>query len=322
MPKRRLGVVLLVPEPWKTEIDGLRRAVGDGTLGRIPAHLTLVPPVNVRDDRLPEAFDRLREAAASTSPLTLILGPPGTFLPANPVLFLEVGGMLEELHALRDAVFRDPFERDLTWPFVPHVTLADEASPDRINAAMSSLRDWEAEVPFYAIQVLEEQPGRVWTPIGDALLEPPALVGRGGLELELTASDNLDSEARGFAKQEWAAFDLAEFGNDAGPEKPFAIVARRLGLIVGIATGEILASRVAHLSELLVGQGERGTGVGSQLLKKVESLARERDCTRITLNAEAGSRAEAFYKGRGWVEEARLSKYNFGRDFVRLVRTL
>ncbi len=56
VPKRRLGVALLIPAPLDREIDGLRRAVGDGALGRIPPHLTLVPPVNVREDRLGEAL--------------------------------------------------------------------------------------------------------------------------------------------------------------------------------------------------------------------------------------------------------------------------
>ena len=30
---------------------------------------------------------------------------------------------------LRDRVFREPLARTLTWPFVPHVTLAEEAPP-------------------------------------------------------------------------------------------------------------------------------------------------------------------------------------------------
>ena len=44
MPRMRLGVALLVPAPQSDEIDGLRRALDDPVLGRVPAHLTLVPP--------------------------------------------------------------------------------------------------------------------------------------------------------------------------------------------------------------------------------------------------------------------------------------
>ncbi|MDP1806482.1 MAG: 2'-5' RNA ligase family protein, partial [Acidimicrobiales bacterium] len=135
----RLGVALLLRPPFDAEVDGMRRALGDGTLGRMPAHLTLVPPVNVREDRLGEALAVLRRAAAATRRFTLRLGPPATFLPDNPTLFLAVAGDVE---ALRNRVFVDPLARSLTWPFVPHVTLADEADPDRIAAALPALADY------------------------------------------------------------------------------------------------------------------------------------------------------------------------------------
>ena len=210
----------------------------------------------------------------------------------------------------------------MTWSFVPHVTVADDAPPDRIEAAVEAMADWRAEVTFPAIQLLEEGPGRVWTSIADVMLEPPAIVGRGGREVELTVSEQLDTETRAFAAREWAAFDEEHFGEAAGPEVPFAITARHLGIVVGFASGEVLASGVAHLSELVVAQGERGTGLGSRLLAGVEDLARRRGCARITLHTEEGSRAAAFYVHRGWFEEAKLPLYNFGRDFVRLVRNL
>src|SRR5688500_19331138 len=106
MPTRRLGVALLVPRPLDAEIDGLRRALGDGTLGRIPAHLTLVPPVNVREDRLGEVLAVLRRAAAVTRPFTVPLGPPATFLPDSPTMCLAVGGT--DVQDLRERVFVDP----------------------------------------------------------------------------------------------------------------------------------------------------------------------------------------------------------------------
>src|ERR671922_1484794 len=109
MPRQRLGVALLVPGPAAAEIDGLRRALGDGALGRIPAHLTLVPPVNVPVERVPAALTVLRSAgAAAGGPLRLQLGPAATFQPVTPVVYLEVGGDVDRLVALRDGVFRPP----------------------------------------------------------------------------------------------------------------------------------------------------------------------------------------------------------------------
>ncbi len=68
----------------------------------------------------------LRAAAAATpGPLIITLGPPTSFLPANPVLYLPVGGQVDAVHALRARVWETPLIRSVTWPFVPHVTLAD-----------------------------------------------------------------------------------------------------------------------------------------------------------------------------------------------------
>jgi 2'-5' RNA ligase len=170
MSRRRLGVVLLLPEPAATEVDGLRRALGDGTLGRIPAHLTLVPPVNVREDDMPAALEVLRRSATQARPLDLRLGPAATFHPTTPVVYLAVGGNVAALHDLRVRVFRPPLDRPLTLPFVPHVTLADELEVDRIPAAVSALADYVVDVRFEAVHVLEEGRGRVWRPIADARL--------------------------------------------------------------------------------------------------------------------------------------------------------
>jgi 2'-5' RNA ligase len=168
--RRRLGVALLVPPPVATEIDGLRRALGDGSLGRIPAHLTLVPPVNVREDALPDALAVLRAAARASGPLDLRIGPAATFDPVTPVVYLAVGGAVDALRALRERVFLPPLARDLTHPFVPHVTVADEMDPARIPVAVAALGDFVVDVRFGAVHLLEERRGHAWEPIADAPL--------------------------------------------------------------------------------------------------------------------------------------------------------
>ena len=77
----RLGVVLLSPDAVAAEVDGLRRACGDGAIDRVPPHITLVPPVNVREDDVPAAVAVLRSAAARAAPLELTIGPVATFAP-------------------------------------------------------------------------------------------------------------------------------------------------------------------------------------------------------------------------------------------------
>ena len=166
MSRVRLGVALLVPAPLDAEVDGLRRALADGALGRIPAHLTLVPPVNVREGDLAKALAVLSAAAAATVPFAVTLGPPASFLPDSPTLYLPAAGT--EVVELRNRIFVEPLARPLSWPFVPHVTLADDAPPERIRAAVVALGDFRIAVRFERVHLLREGAGRVWEPIADA----------------------------------------------------------------------------------------------------------------------------------------------------------
>jgi GNAT superfamily N-acetyltransferase len=251
------------------------------------------------------------------------LGPPATFSPKNPVVYLAVEGEgRDEVVRVRDAVFRPPLERPLTWPFEPHVTLADEVpSTDRIAAALGALRDYTVDVTFSGVALLEQGDARVWHPIAEVPFERPAVVGRGGgLEVTLSRSAALDEEAERWTADAWAAYSLAEYGT-AESDEPFAIVARRGGDVVGTATGALSADD-AYLARLVVAAEERGTGVGSHLLAATESLAVERGCRRLTLRTQADGRARAFYEHRGWRVYASLERWRAGRDFVQMERVL
>jgi 2'-5' RNA ligase len=175
MGKHRLGVVLLVPEPWSIEIDGIRRALGDEALARIPTHLTLVPPITVRGEDLPAAFDVLHQAARACPVLDLTLGPVVTFAPVNPVAYLKVSAApapMSQLIGLKDALHAGPLDRPEDWPFVPHVTVAELPQP-RIDAALVALADYTADVTVNRVHVLAEQDGHVWTSVADAPLARP-----------------------------------------------------------------------------------------------------------------------------------------------------
>lgn len=321
MSRLRLGVVLLIPPPLDREINALRRATGDGTYGRVPAHVTLVSPVNVNDDHLGEALARLREAAAATRPFAVHLGPPTTFLPVNPVLYLPLlGEGRAVVFDLRERVFREPLARPVTWPFVPHVTIADEANSGRIAAAETALCDYAAEVSFDRLHLLQEGPGRVWGPVADAPFGPPAVVGRGGIPLELTVSYGLDPEARRFAGEECAAELAARGLPEDRPDTPnVAVVGRRDGRVVAVAEGWARAG-VARVTTLVVARRARLEGVGSHVLAAFESEAIARGCTRLAATAFDGSPEEAFYHERGWVEEGRLTPWTGGRDLIQLRR--
>lgn len=320
MAKVRLGVALVVPPPLDREIDTLRRATGDGTYGRVPPHCTLVPPVNVRADRLDDACAVLRAAAAATRPISARLGPPATFLPDNPVLYLPLEEGAAAVLALRQRVFREPLARPITWPFVPHVTVADEADPARIVAAQAALSDYRTDVSFDRVHLLQEGPGRVWAPVADFALEAPAIVGRGGLPVELWVADRLDPAAREFSSREWHVLGHAELGAPR-PHERLAITARRDDRVAGVLTGWARGG-VAQLSGIVVAAPERGQGVGSRLLASFESEAAGRGDGRLSAKVRVGSQGHGFLVHRGWVDATRITQWVDGYDFVHLRRNV
>ncbi len=259
----RLGAALLVPHPIAVEIEGLRRACGDGARARVVPHLTLVPPVNVSESRVGEALARLRAAATSTSDLRLTLGPPASFLPDSPTLYLQVTGeQLDVLHEVRDALFKPPLERPLTFPFVPHVTLADDMAPDRISAAVSALRDFVVDVTFERVHLLRElrdDAGVRWSPIAGQRFGPPIVVGRGGFELELAVGDVADPDARALLGS-----SSDEDEPPTGGWTPLVVSARHRGELVGVITGAT-RNGCSRVDAVVVREGERGHGIGHHL---------------------------------------------------------
>jgi len=99
---------------------------------------------------------------------------------------------------------------------------------------MVALADFALPVTFDRIHLLQEGDQRTWRPLADCPLGPVDLVGRGGFELELTASHLLDPEAARFLSDAGAAGDLGG--------SPY-VVARHRWSVVGVAgaVGQVVA---------------------------------------------------------------------------------
>ncbi len=322
-------------------IDALRMAVSDPRLGRVPTHLTLVPPVNVPEASLGLALARLRAGAATVTaaPLRLELGRPRSFLPDNPVVFLPVGGDLRALEALRDTVFEPPLARPLAWPWVPHVTLLDGADPERIGAIVDVLAGFSAEVNVDVVHLLEEGPDRVWRPLAGERLGSAGVVGRGGLALTISEAVMADPEVAAFlalyappARPGLAEPPLVPVGPAA--RRPGAAAAGRAAaatgpgpaavtpgvaaavsatmpvpvgsvLLVGRRDDQIVGVAVRNrrwLEAVVVAPEHRRQGIGAHL------LARAVDGRSRTLAdwGAAGAGGEAFLERHGWVPAEHL----------------
>jgi 2'-5' RNA ligase/GNAT superfamily N-acetyltransferase len=313
MARRRFGVVLLVPQPVASEVDVLRRALGVDDIERIPPHITITPPANVAEAAVDEVFGLLNDVAAGTAPITATLGPAATFWPRSPVVFLDVGG--DEARAaiatLYERTFVPPLSRPLGRAFVPHVTIADRIAEARIAGAVDAARGYEAVVRFDGIHLLEHvagPEGRIWRPVHDAPFAVPAVVGRGGVEIELTSTSGLPLDVQRFVRRS----SLESYGGalvrDAWQPlgTPFVITARRadhevVGVLAGWYRGDL-----ATVDDVIVADAERRHGVGRHLLARAESDVAGEGVAEMVAVVPRLEPAVALFRSAGWVVESRL----------------
>lgn len=301
MARTRLAVALVVPEPHRTEIEGLRRALG-GDIERIAPHVTVVPPVNVRDESMGDALAVLRAAAAELSgPLELGVGPGDTFMPVNRVVYLAVDGVEAQLGALdrlRAGASSGVLAREDDRAFVPHVTLSNRVDTDAISATLQSLGSYRVDVSFESVDLLAFDPeGRRWTTIADVPLGPRRIVGRGGVELEITTSRLADPEARAFVGR----FGPGESEPLDLPGTMLAVVARREGHVVGVAWGRSSGS-LAWLDGLVVDPEQRRSGIGSHVLAAFGDDVTQRGASNIVAARRLDGGVRELLEARGWAE--------------------
>ena len=92
MSGRTIGVTLPIPAPYGSRLDVVRAQFGPDA-HEMPAHVTVLPPIDVDDEVLPEVVAHLAAVAASTAPFRLVLSGVDSFRPVSPVVFV-VGGLI------------------------------------------------------------------------------------------------------------------------------------------------------------------------------------------------------------------------------------
>lgn len=304
-------MALLVPQPLATEIEGIRRACGDPRRGRIAPHITLVPPVNVAAEQVSDALEVVRLAGAQTGPLHLVFGAPSTFAPTTPLAWLSVGGDVGSLADLRGRLDRAPWARPTGRSFVPHVTVSAKLDEARLQATLLALADFEAAVTIDRVHVLENRQlgdGRWgWQPLVDAPLgRRRAVVGSGGLEVELSISERVDPDAR-----------LLMSASERRSGRGLAVTARRDGMAVGVGWGTV-DPPVVRLDGLVVAPEHERQGIGSHVLARFVAEAVDRGCDLAVHAGSEGTPLWSLCRRRGWTAEVP----DHAPHPVLLVRTL
>ncbi len=312
----RVFVAIVFTDRLAAEIDGLRRALAPELIARLPPHCTLIPPQNVRVEEWASLEATIRAAAAASAPFRLTLGPIGTFLPRTPVAYLACNAEDGVLESLRSRLAVGPLAppRRVERPFVAHCTLTTRLSPAMASAVSAVLSPFRAAtvVDRVVLLVQEDGPAHRWRPRADYLLGAASVLGRGGVELEMTWSSLADSEALALLGED-ATRPLGEFGDSR------IVVARWQGQAVAAAVCR-LASGALHIDQLLVQAEHRRQGVATQLVIACERLARESLIPTLMVQACEGSSLESFAIARGFCLVERVARPGDSRALVRLSR--
>jgi 2'-5' RNA ligase len=139
-----IGVSLAVPEPWGSELQQFRIAMGDDAARHIPTHITLLPPHEVDERELPAIEAHLAAVAGGMSPFRVHLRGTGTFEPVSPVVFIGVVQGISQCEVLAAAVLRGPLAIERAFPFHPHVTIAHHLPEAQLEKAFVEQERFEA----------------------------------------------------------------------------------------------------------------------------------------------------------------------------------
>ncbi|MEJ2579986.1 MAG: 2'-5' RNA ligase family protein [Kineosporiaceae bacterium] len=157
-----IGVAVQIPEPWGTELRQARAGFGDPLAEAIPTHITLLPPTVVPRDRLEEISVHLARVAMQLEGFPLRLAGTGTFRPVSPVVFVQVTTGDMGCDRLQQEVRTGPLERELSFPYHPHVTVAHHLDDEALDRASIELDGFSAAFTVRGFGLFEHGDDGVW----------------------------------------------------------------------------------------------------------------------------------------------------------------
>lgn len=158
----RIGVAIAVPDPWGAELERWRASFGDPQADAIPAHITLLPPTAVEAGGLDAVEAHLTAAAADVAPFEVHLRGTGTFRPVSPVVFVALANGIAGCERLEAQVRRGILDRELDFPYHPHVTVAHDLPEDVLDEAYDALGGFAARFVVSGFSLYVHGADGVW----------------------------------------------------------------------------------------------------------------------------------------------------------------
>ncbi|MHA7191823.1 2'-5' RNA ligase family protein [Arthrobacter sp. MDT2-16] len=155
-----VGVTIPIPEPLAGDLEAWRASFGDPMAAVVPPHITLITTTPATD--WDDTIDHVRAVARRQHPFTVTLRGTGSFRPVSPVVFLKLAQGFDECVELHERLQAGPLDRDLEFPFHPHVTVAHDVSEAGMDAAGELLGGFEASFEVRSMGLYEHVPSGLW----------------------------------------------------------------------------------------------------------------------------------------------------------------
>jgi 2'-5' RNA ligase len=147
-----VGVILGFPDEVADEIRGWRASFGDPMAGVIPAHITLVTTTESED--WGATVSHVRRVASQQAPFRVTISGTGSFRP--------VSEGFDECVRLHAELQRGPLQRELPFPYHPHVTVAHDVESERLDAAEEALKNYSTSFTVASMGLYEHDADGLW----------------------------------------------------------------------------------------------------------------------------------------------------------------
>ncbi|MGD1072744.1 MAG: 2'-5' RNA ligase family protein [Bryobacteraceae bacterium] len=137
----QFALVSYLPDPLAGFLDRLRLDLTPDCSPR--AHVTILPPRPLHAE-IKETIETLAEESRLSPPFEVRLGNIEIF-PDSNVIYISLVRGEQELHALHENLNAGQLEYDGPFPYHPHITIAQDITPEQVGPLSQIARDrWAA----------------------------------------------------------------------------------------------------------------------------------------------------------------------------------
>ncbi len=159
----KYGIALFPSKHLQDLVNSYRKRY-DPHYALIPPHVTLMSAFELETSDVDPFVSKVERLAAESRPILLEVNKVKSFQPVNNVIYLKV----EEDHALLDLhqkILDITPNADKTYPFVPHITLAQGLSDEEHSDVIEVLKmqDIQYHETVDRFQLLYQLENKSWT---------------------------------------------------------------------------------------------------------------------------------------------------------------